>query len=514
MEPEDLAPGRGTWGRWSPWALPVLTLAFHLATYRGYGFFRDELYYIASTDHLGFGYVEHPPGVVFVAWIARRLFGDSLFGFRLFPALAAALTVRLAGAMAREMGGRTFAQALAGVSAALVPGVLSMFAILTMNAFDVLAWAACWWLAARWMRTGDSRLWLYLGLVAGVGLQFKISMLFLGAGLVVGLVLSGRARALLDRRLWIGGITAAVLFAPFVIWQWCYGWPMLEFMANATARKNVAYSPLAFLRETALRVGPVVTIIAAAGIGALLASRALRAFRALGWAFLAVLAVMLSTNAKPYYLTPAYAVLFSAGAVMVERWTDRRGRLVTRAIVTVLAIVSCAIGIPFAKAILPVETFVAYQAALGIRPSSEERHELGRLPQQFADMHGWPELASAVARVYQRLPVADRARACVFGQNYGQAGAIDVFGRPLGLPPAVSGHNSYWLWGPRECSGEVLIVLHDRKDVLEQIFGRVELGGVFRCRDCMPYEDNDPIWVARDPKVPLKDLWLRLKKYI
>jgi hypothetical protein len=257
-----------------------------------------------------------------------------------------------------------------------------------------------------------------------------------------------------------------------------------------------------------------VTIIAAAGIGALLASRALRAFRALGWAFLAVLAVMLSTNAKPYYLTPAYAVLFSAGAVMVERWTDRRGRLVTRAIVTVLAIVSCAIGIPFAKAILPVETFVAYQAALGIRPSSEERHELGRLPQQFADMHGWPELASAVARVYQRLPVADRARACVFGQNYGQAGAIDVFGRPLGLPPAVSGHNSYWLWGPRECSGEVLIVLHDRKDVLEQIFGRVELGGVFRCRDCMPYEDNDPIWVARDPKVPLKDLWLRLKKYI
>jgi hypothetical protein len=129
-------------------------------------------------------------------------------------------------------------------------------------------------------------------------------------------------------------------------------------------------------------------------------------------------------------------------------------------------------------------------------------------------MHGWPELATAVADVYRALPAGDRTRACVFGQNYGEAGAIDVFGRRLGVPPAISGHNSYWFWGPGACTGDVLVVLGDRREVLEGIFQSVELGGVFRCADCMPYENGLPIWVVRRPKQPLQDLWPRVKKFI
>jgi hypothetical protein len=500
---------------WWGLAIPLATLAFQLLTYAGYGFFRDELYYIASTDHLSLGYVEHPPGVVLVAWFARHVLGGSLFAYRLLPAIAAAVTVWLTGAIGREMEGDPFSQRLAELCAALAPGMLGMFAILSMNAFDILAWAAAVWLVARWLRTGDRRLWLWLGLVAGLGLEFKISMLFLVAGLAVGLALEpGRWRALLDRRLWLGTLLAGALFAPFVWWQWGHRWPMLEFMANATSRKNVAFSPAAFLRETALRIGPAAALIGLAGIAGLISTKRLRAFRALGRAFLVVVTIMLVTNAKPYYLTPAYVIPFAAGAVMISVWSRVRGRAVIRSAVVIVTLMSCVVGVPFAKGVLPVETFVAYQNALGIHPAAEERNLMGRLPQQFADMHGWPELAGAVAQVYQALPPEDRARACVFGQDYGQAGAIDVFGPRLGLPPAISGHNSYWIWGPRGCSGDVLIVLDDRRAALERIFEKVELGGVFRCKDCMPYEDNDPIWVARNPKLPLADLWPRLKKFI
>jgi hypothetical protein len=164
--------------------------------------------------------------------------------------------------------------------------------------------------------------------------------------------------------------------------------------------------------------------------------------------------------------------------------------------------------------LLPVERFVAYQAALGLTPSTGERVELRRLPQFFADRLGWKELAETVAGVYHALPPEDQQRACVFGQNYGQAGAIDFYGPPLGLPHAISGHNSYHVWGPRGCSGELVMVIGDGHETLDRIFGSVELAATTHCPDCMPYEDDLSIWVCREPKVSLSDLWCEIGTYI
>ncbi|MDP2955238.1 MAG: hypothetical protein Q8N53_02350, partial [Longimicrobiales bacterium] len=192
-----------------------------------------------------------------------------------------------------------------------------------------------------------------------------------------------------------------------------------------------------------------------------------------------------------------------------ERWPRPRLRVPALAVLTLggLAIA------PLAKPLLPVESYVAYSRALGEEPGSSERHELGRLPQHFADMHGWRELAETVNRVYRELPPEDQARACVFGQNYGQAGAIDYFRPELALPPAISGHNSYFLWGPGPCTGEVLIVLDDDRATLEALFDEVRFGATFRCQDCMPYENGNDLWVARRPKVELTALWPRIKHY-
>jgi len=496
------------------WWVPLLLLVFQLATVAQYGYFRDELYYLASADHLDFGYVEHPPFVVLVAWLVRRVLGDSLIAVRLLPILAGVATTALSALIAREMGGCRWAQRLAAIATAMAPMYIGLSAILSMNAFDLVFWAACWWAVARVIRTGDERWWLAFGLAAGIGLQNKASVLFVGFGVVLGLVLTRRMVSFARPWLWAGGAIAGIIFLPHVLWQFAHGWPTLEFIANATRLKNVSYPPWAFMREQLLQSGPVTALLWVTGLIFLLTTRAGRPWRLFAWAYLAITAVMLSTNAKPYYLAPAYTVLFAAGGLAAERWTSGRASWAVRVTIAVLMIAGGAVAAPFAKGVLPIETFVEYADALGMTPGTDEHQQLGRLPQFYADMHGWRELAGHVAEVYHALPPADQPKACIFGQDYGQAGAIDVFGPALGLPHAISGHNSYFLWGPRGCTGEVLIVIDDDRETLERLFQSVEQGGIHTCTDCMPYENNLPIMVARRLRMPMTALWPLVKKFI
>jgi hypothetical protein len=300
---------------------------------------------------------------------------------------------------------------------------------------------------------------------------------------------------------------------PHVAWQAANGWPTLEFIHNATTQKNVALSPAAFLGAQVLHTFSALPVWIA-GLAFLVVAPGGRRFRAVGWAFLAILAVMLATNSKPYYLAPAYTALFAAGGVALERLGPGAFARVVRGAVASWLVLTGALVVPFAKPVLSEDAFVAYAARLGIKPPAEERGRQGRLPQQYADMHGWPDLAAAMGRVYQALPPADRARACVFVQNYGEAGAIDLFGPRYGLPPAISGHNSYYLWGPRDCTGDVLIVLDGDERDLEALFASHERVGTFTCTDCMPYENGRAIWVARGLKGTMRDVWRRVKRYI
>ena len=496
------------------WIVPLATLALQLATHRGYGFFRDELYYLASAEHLGFGYVEHPPLIGLVAWLVRSTLGDSLFAVRLLPAIAHAVTVGLAARLAREMGGGRYAQFLAALATALAPIYLGLCGILSMNCFDLVFWAALWLLAARALRTSEPRWWLLFGVVAGVGLQNKISVLFLAFGVVAGLLIGRRWRVFRSWHLWAGGAIAGLIFLPHVVWQWNHGWPTLEFMANATREKNVSLAPPAYLREQVIQMSALAAPLWTAGLVALLTGRRFVAYRPIGWAYLAVLAVMLATNAKPYYLAPAYTALFGAGAVTIEAVRLSVAGAFLRTGMVLLVVASGVLSAPLAKPMLSTDAYLGYTAALGLAPSIGERHEMGRLPQHFADMHGWEDLASNLARVYHALPAADRERACIFVQNYGEAGAVDVLGAPLGLPRAISGHNSYFLWGPRGCTGDVVIALGGERRDYEEVFASVEQAALHTCTDCMPYENNRPIWVARGARVPMAGIWRRVKRFI
>lgn len=490
-------------------------LVFHLATSQGYGIFRDELYYIACSEHLALGYVDQPPLSILLLWVVRRTLGDSLLAIRCLAALAGAASVFTAGLIARELGGRRGAQVLAALAVFFAPVFLAMSHFFSMNAFDLLFWTVLELIAVRILLRDQPRLWVVFGVVAGLGLQNKYSVGFLVFGLLVGLLLTAQRRQLTSAWLWLGGGLAALIFLPHVWWEAQTGWPSLEFMARASAEKNLPVSPLAFFLQQILILNPILMPVWLAGLLALLLAPEMARVRALGWAYVAVFILFVTQRAKVYYLAPIYPLLFAAGAVTLDRLFVRRGWRWALPAVTAVSIAVGLIGVPAAVPVLPVETFIAYQRALGLEEPQMERGQRGALPQVFADMHGWVELVDTVARVYGQLPPAQRARAVVLVTNYGEAGAIDFLGKPRGLPRAISGHNNYWLWGPGDLRrDDTVIAVGVSREALLDAFEQVERVDTVRCRYCMPFENDLPVHVARGLKAPAAELWQRLKQFI
>jgi hypothetical protein len=493
--------------------LALVKLALHLApTGRfGYGFFVDELYYLACSKHLAWGFVDMPPFFPAITALIRSVLGESLFAIRLLPALAGAALVVMTGLMARDLGGRRFAQGIAALGVITAPLWLALHSIHTMNALEQLLWTGAAWVFVRIARDGWDRGWLWFGLLCGVGLLNKHSMLFFGVAMVAGLLLTPERRALRSRWLWIGGLLAFAIFLPNLVWEARHHFPHFEMLANIKADgRDVQLNPLQFMAQQALMFNPVALPLWVAGLAWYLFDREGRRYRALGIAYLAVMAQMFLLDGRIYYPAPAYPMLFAAGGVALERWLAGR-RFVKPAFATVLALAG-AVMAPLFTPLLPPDTLVRYSEAIGMAPPRLENHRLGPLPQLMADRFGWPEMAQAVARVYNALPPADRARAAIFGQNYGQAGAIDRYGPALGLPPAISGHVSYFYWGPRGYTGDVMIVLDDDKETLQKLFRSVEYGGRVEHRYSMPYQHFD-VWVCRGMRRPLAEVWPELKEW-
>jgi hypothetical protein len=479
-----------------------------LATRTGFGVFRDELYYAACGRHLDWGYVDHPPFVAWVAALVRVLSGESWMALRAVSALAGAATVLVMGDSAAALGGGRWARVIAQLLAATAPVYLSLFSIFSMNVFDVLAWAVCARLAIALLTSSRPSRCIVLGVVVGVGLLNKVDLGLFAAGLGLGILLMRRWELLRRRELWFGAALAALLFAPHIVWQIVHHWPTAEFVANARRSKMIALGPVGFLAAQLELVGPTTAMFALSGLGWLTLARAAQPVRPLAIAALLPLTVFACSVSKPYYYAPAYTVLFPAAAVAAGELSKLRWRL----LLTAAAIVPLMFA-PLAKPLLSADATVAYQAKLGLAPGSDERHDIGRLSQFFADMHGWRTLAENVAIATARLPIAEQSKACFFGTSYGQAAAIDYFRSELALPPAISGHNSYALWGPGACSGEVLLFLaRDPHDAAKR-FTTVEALHVHQCEDCVPMENDLTIWVGRGISKPLQELWPELRHY-
>ena len=490
----------------------VASLVVHFLGRNNYGFFRDELYYIACGNHLAFGYIDQPPLIAVVARLSSLVSGIAPAGFRILPALAGACLIVLTGLITRELGGGRFAQALAGLTVLFAPVYLAFSSFLSMNAFEPLFWGTCAFILIRILKHGDKRLWLAFGLIAGIGLQNKHTMLMFGFAVVARLILAGNSKYLRNKYVLIGGLLALLLFLPNVIWEAQHRWPQFEVVRNAQIVKEVATGPLAFVAEQVMFLNPVAFPVVAGGLLWLFCSGRGKRFRSLGLAWVIVMAVVMILHGKLYYVTPFYPILIASGAIGVGGLLARSSLL--RRSYVVLLVISGLIMLPFGVPVLSLKALLRYQSLMPLDQSVKVERDSGpEFHQLYADMFGWDRMASTIGSVYHRLPAADRRRCAILAGNYGEAGAIDLLGAQYGLPRAISGHNNYHLWGTQGYTGDVVILFGQNAERTKGMFATAERVATINSPHAPPSERMLPVYVCRHSRAPLAKLWPSLRYF-
>jgi 4-amino-4-deoxy-L-arabinose transferase-like glycosyltransferase len=497
--------------------IALVQFALHLWTNAHDGIFRDEMYYVAAGQHLSPGYVEYPPLVAVVARLSQGLFGNSVLGLRLLPALAGATIVVLTGGMASMLGAGLLGQALAAVAVALDGNFMGGSGLLTMDPFDQLWWTLGAWVLIRLIKTDRPKLWLWFGAVIGMGLNTKLTISFFLIAVLAGLLLSQSRQWLFQRWLVFGGLIALVMAAPYIIWQIQHGLPVVEYTGIYSGGKTFQATPPEFLIQQILTHNPFSVFLWVAGLILLFFVPEGRPYRAFGWVYVLLFLFFMIQKTKFYWLAPAYPPLYAAGAYAFDLLAGRRPLLawLRPAYIGLLAISGLAFT-PFAIPILSPDAFLALNTATGgaaAESSKQENLVSSELPQNYADRYGWQEMVAAVKEAYQALTPEEQAKACVLTKNYGEAGAIDYFGPALGLPRAISGHNSYFMWGPQGCTGEVIISIGRPLKDLSDAFESVTPGPAWSCKYCMPYENGTWIYIARGLKAPMEEAWLTTKDW-
>ncbi len=524
--------------------LAAAALSLHLWANTGYDYFIDELNFIVCGQHLAWGYIDHPPLVPLIARIAREVFGDNLLGLRLVPAYAAAGLVALTTEAARRLGGRLFARWLAGLAVLASPVLSADGLLLSADTLQPLAWLAgsLTLIAAMENRHARTRriAWIALGVIAGLALMAKYVMAFFLIAAGIGIILTPQRRVLASSGPWLAAGLALLIVLPNLLWQQSHAWPFLQLNAAAFNGRNITFGPATYLLQEILIAGPLTAPIWMAGVAGLAfwPRFASKRWLAITWAVLMVL--MLLIHGKSYYPAAIYPILLASGAVVVEAMI--RGRVARSAIVAATALAGAMLA-PFTLPILPIDRFIAYERGLGeatLLKSEQvavDKQPMGELPPNYANMFGWREMAAAVGQAYQALPPTDRARAVFFARNYGEAAAVDVFGRAWNLPPAISANNNYFLWGPRDYDGQVVLLLSTapRADLLkayaamgtEMRIGdlpdvKAELLKTYETAEAVasinspyasPFERGLTLWLCRNRKLPFAADWQALKLY-
>jgi hypothetical protein len=498
------------------WLAALTTLVIHLIANPHYGFFRDELYFIICGFHPAWGYVDQPPVVPLLA-AGSQLFGHSLFALRALPAIFAAGGAYITVLLAFELGGGIFAAALATL-AYLAAGVLESFgAKVGPDMLGLWLWPLAALYVLRIAKGADPRWWLAAGAAIGVSLESKYSVLFFAAALVLGLLLTPQRRTLASGWFFAGAALAAAIALPNFLWQADHGFPMWELLRNGASGKNVVAGPPLFIFQQLLITNLFAWPIWVIGLLWVLRDGA---SRFLGYAYLILIAMMIALHAKFYYPANVYPILMAAGGVAIEGWTRRAYLL--RGAIAVATVAAWLFFAPFSLPILSETAMLDYTAFVGRslhvhRSALQTEHgRFSALPEDFADMHGWPELAATVAQIYYGLPARERDEAAIVASNYGEAAAIDFFGGEYGLPPALSGHNNYWLWGTHGYSGNVVIDVNGdcgRRD-FPGLFRSARTVATFNPPWVISYEQRIPISVCSGITQPLAQLWPKLRRYI
>lgn len=490
---------------WPVYGVALLAVVLHFALIGRYNFQRDELYFIACGNHLDWGYVDIGPLAMWLSRFSRELFGDTLFGFRFFSPLAHGATVALVGAMAGRMGAGLWGRLVAALSVLIAPVWLGSGNVIALSSFEPIIWATAAWFVLRVIQTGDGRYWLGVGAAAGVGLLNKPSMLFFGMGLAIALLATPMRRHYREKWLYLAGALALVIASPYILWQLPRDWPTLQFMVGLNRQVMSRIPAPLFVVGQFLYLHPFNAPIWIAGLIWLFRGEAGRPYRVFGWIFVVVFFFLLIAKSKIYYLAPAYPMLLAAGAVALESWVRARPRRrVFKPAWPVAMVLGGLVLAPVCLPLLPIEKADAYITGITFGALKNAYEVTGT----FHDQFGWEGQAKAVADVYHTLTPEEKLQAIVFGTNFGRAGAIDFYGPKYGLPSATSFHQNYFFWGPPPEPVVIAVVIGSSAEELGQVFGSVtEAARVTGSPHAVQFEQNLPIYICRDPKAPLQQVW-------
>lgn len=462
-----------------------------LLTAGRYGYHRDELYFLAAGRHLAWGYPDQPPLVPLIAHLMNVIGPGSLTLLRTPSATSSGLVVILTGLTARELGARRSGQIVATVVMATGGILYGTGHLLSTSTFDLLAWALIIWLVARLLRTGDDRLWLPIGTAAGIGLLDSDLVVFLMVALVIGLLVVGPRDVLRSPFLWIGGAIALGLWAPYLAWQGSHGWPEFAISRSIAAGHSGTSTPRAlFVPQQLLNLGPVLAPIWVYGLIRLFRDPATRRWRSIGVAYIVLLAVFIVTGGKAYYLAGMYPVLLAAAAEPTAEWLRRRRSRARTILLSVVAAISVSLAALITLPLLPV-------TALHNTPIVGINYDAG-------ETVAWPTFVEEIAGSY-------RSGEVVLTSNYGEAGAVDRYGRADGLPNAYSGHNGFWYWGPPPGSAPALAVGFDASQVDKFCTGATLTGRLDNHLQISDDEQNAPLWTCPRPNRPWASLWRSLR---
>ena len=490
-------------------SISVINFLIYLITqfFFSYGLFRDEYYYLACANRLALGYVDHPPLSIYILAGWKFLFGHSLFAIRLVPAIITSVTIFILGLFTVQLGGNKSAVIIAMISFMLTPIFLGMNTIYSMNTLDFLFWISSAYLFLNLIKTENKNYWILLGIVLGFGLLNKTSILWLGAGILIGTIFSPLRKDLKTRYPYFAFIIAILIFSPYIIWNITHDFAHLEFMRNAATRKYGGLSPISFILDQLLILNPLTIMIWLPGLFFFFFKKDTKQFRPLGFIWLTTFLILLiNGHSKGEYISAAYQILFAGGAVMIEIWSSFPKRSWIKYYITVQVVVLGIFLSPLARPLLSPESFIKYQSALGLEPPSNEGHELVGLPQFYADMFGWEDLAKNVSKVYQSLPKEEQPNTVVYCGNYGEAGAIEYYSTKYPLPRVVCPHNNYWYWWPTEKNYTTIIIIggeiEDHLGSLKEVYE----AGFHNSKYAIPYENNQKIYVGRSLKRTVEEI--------
>lgn len=482
----------------------ILTSAFS-----GYGFFIDELYFIACSKRLAFGYIDQPPLSILALSFSRLIFGESIVAVRIFAALAVSYNVFITGVIARKLGGNRNAMIMAGIAVMVFPVNLLFGSFYSMNAFELPIWSTVIFYAIKIVKEENQKYWLHIGILMGIGLEMKHTIVVYCLMMVIALFLTKNRKFLFSKWTVFGFVACFLLILPNLIWQYLNNFPSLELYKNSFG-KNLSLPPLEVLKNQVVFVNPFSLPLWLTGLF-FLSITELRKYLFLSITYVLLLLLMIFTgSSRPDRIAAIYPLLFAAGSVVITSLKKEVLRFVPHLVITLMIIGGLLAAPIFTPLVSPFYTS-KYISKIGLKFDIESGKINESLPQWLADRLGWVELASVTGEVYHSLPAEEQKNTVILSTNYGEAGALEVYGPKFGLPKVYATHNSFHSWGPPPDSVRTYIIVFANENDVFKYFDSVTVASNATCEFCTKPQRSIPVYIARGPKFIMSESWSRFK---